>query len=200
VVRHSDSRVRTVRAAARLIGDRGVAGTGLREIVIAAGTPWGSLSHHFPGGKDELVIDAVLWSATRFADHLRRALTDAPPPTLPDLLRSSVRWWSHALVAVEFSGGCTVAATAMDASLAHSDVRDAVGRAFQSWIEPITAIAAIDGVAPPLDHQFAVTTVAALEGAVLLARVKRSVAPLEAIETCLLQLADAMRSPSVAGR
>lgn len=192
MARHSDSRARTVRAAARLIGDRGVAGTGLREIVTAAGTPWGSLSHHFPGGKDELVMDAVLWSATRFADHLRRSTTEAPPPTLPDLLRSSVRWWSRGLLAVEFSGGCTVAATAMDASLAHGDVRDAVSRAFQSWIEPITAIAATNGVTPPLDHQFAVTVVAALEGAVLLARVNQSVAPLEAVEACLLQLADAM--------
>ena len=36
--------------------------------------------------------------------------TDAPPPTLPDLLRSSVRWWARGLLAVEFSGGCTVAA------------------------------------------------------------------------------------------
>jgi AcrR family transcriptional regulator len=193
MIRHSDSRARTVRAAAQLIGDRGVAGTGLREIVNAAGTPWGSLSHHFPGGKDELVIDAVLWSATRFADHLRRVQAGDPPPALPDLLRSSVRWWSRGLLAVEFSGGCTVAATAMDASLARGDVRDAVGRAFQSWIEPIRAIAAADGVAAPLDHQFAVTTVAALEGAVLLARVDRSVAPLEAVEACLLQMADAMR-------
>jgi AcrR family transcriptional regulator len=183
-----------VRTAARLIGDRGVAGTGLREVVTAAGTPWGSLAHHFPGGKHELVVDAVRWSAARFAEHLSAARAAAVPPTLPDLLRSSVRWWSRGLLAVEFSGGCTVAATAMDASLGDSDVRDAVGRAFQSWIEPVAAIAAADGVAPPLDHQFAVTTVAALEGAVILARANRSVAPLTAVEACLLQLAEAIRN------
>jgi AcrR family transcriptional regulator len=57
------SRARTVRAAAGLSSERGVAGTGLRGVIAAAGTPRGSLSHHFPGGKDELVIEAMMWSA-----------------------------------------------------------------------------------------------------------------------------------------
>src|SRR5215471_9016581 len=54
-------RERMVRSAAQLIRRKGVSGTGMREIVSEANAPRGSLQHYFPGGKEELVAEALLW-------------------------------------------------------------------------------------------------------------------------------------------
>ena len=48
-------RERMVRSAAQLMRRKGVSGTGMREIVVDADAPRGSLQHYFPGGKEELV-------------------------------------------------------------------------------------------------------------------------------------------------
>ena len=138
--RTNDSRARTVRAAAGLISERGVAGTGLRDVVAAAGTPRGSLSHHFPGGKDELVIEAVTWSALKLRERLDALAAADPPATVADVLAAMVRWWERGMLAVDFNGGCVVAATVVDGT--GTDVRRAAQRAFESWLDPLTRIAA----------------------------------------------------------
>src|SRR5918911_1682965 len=71
----------TVRSAALLFRERGVAGTGLRDVVEHAGAPRGSLQHYFPGGKRELLAEAMAWMAERAARPLRAAATaEVPPP------------------------------------------------------------------------------------------------------------------------
>src|SRR5262249_52667678 len=52
-------RERMVFAAVQSIRERGVAGTALRDVVERAEAPRGSLQHYFPGGKDQLVAEAV---------------------------------------------------------------------------------------------------------------------------------------------
>jgi AcrR family transcriptional regulator len=192
--RTNDSRDRTVRAAASLIGARGVAGTGLRDVVAAAGTPRGSLSHHFPGGKDELVAEAVLWSATRLGERLERLAGAEEPVTVATVLRAAVEWWERGLLAVDFTGGCVVAATVMDASMSAVDVRRAALRAFQAWIDPLARIAAGDGISEPAARQFAVTVVASIEGALLLCRAGETLQPLHDVEKSLLALAATLRT------
>jgi AcrR family transcriptional regulator len=189
--RTNDSRDRTVRAAASLIGARGVAGTGLRDVVAAAGTPRGSLSHHFPGGKDELVVEAVLWSATRLGERLERLAEE--PVSVAAVLRAAVEWWERGLVAVDFSGGCVVAATVMDASMSAAEVRRAALRAFHAWIDPLARIASADGLPEPVARQFAVTVVASIEGALLLCRASETLQPLHDVESSLLALAATLR-------
>ncbi len=67
-------RERMVRSAAQLIRRKGVSGTGMREIVTEADAPRGSLQHYFPGGKEELVSDALLWMGDVSARRIQRCL------------------------------------------------------------------------------------------------------------------------------
>ena len=48
-----------IRSAIALFAERGVHGTSFTDVIAQAGAPRGSIYHHFPGGKDELV-QAVL--------------------------------------------------------------------------------------------------------------------------------------------
>ena len=55
----SPARARMVRSAATLMRERGIHGVGLREIVAHSGGPRGSLGRYFPGGKTQLMTEAI---------------------------------------------------------------------------------------------------------------------------------------------
>ena len=55
----SATRDRIVDASAELMRRQGYAATGVKQIVTAAQAPFGSLYHHFPGGKEQLGAEAI---------------------------------------------------------------------------------------------------------------------------------------------
>ena len=55
----TDTRTRMIEATALLLRRRGYHGTSLNDILSASGAPRGSLYFHFPGGKDQLVIEII---------------------------------------------------------------------------------------------------------------------------------------------
>src|SRR3954447_24637299 len=86
-------RERMVRSASQLIRRKGVSGTGLREIVVEADAPRGSLQHYFPGGKEELVSNALLWAGDVLARRTRRSLSELQSRTPSALLAAIVDAW-----------------------------------------------------------------------------------------------------------
>ena len=76
----SDARSRMIAGAARLLAERGLQATSFSTVLAATGAPRGSIYHHFPGGKDELVT-AALDATERHAVALLRRFrpgTDSP--------------------------------------------------------------------------------------------------------------------------
>src|SRR5215213_5741162 len=61
---------RMVRGAAALLATVGLQGASMREVVQATGAPRGSLYHHFPGGKADLVARAVEFVGQSVVDVL----------------------------------------------------------------------------------------------------------------------------------
>src|SRR4051812_8108118 len=55
----SDSKEKTLAAAARLFCRQGYHGTALQDVLAASGAPRGSLYFHFPRGKEEIAEGAV---------------------------------------------------------------------------------------------------------------------------------------------
>src|SRR3984885_11651941 len=53
------TRERIVDASAELFRRQGYAATGVKQIVTEAQAPFGSIYHHFPGGKEQLGAEAV---------------------------------------------------------------------------------------------------------------------------------------------
>ena len=58
----SDSKQRMLAKAAELFQKQGYSGTGLKQIIEESGTPRGSLYFHFPGGKEELAVEALQYA------------------------------------------------------------------------------------------------------------------------------------------
>ena len=188
-------RERMVRSAAQLIRRKGVSGTGMREIVTEADAPRGSLQHYFPGGKEELVSDALLWMGDVAARRIKRSLSELEPRTPSALLASIVETWRRDLTSERFSAGCPLVAAAADTAATSEQLRQVLRRAFDGWLEPLSGSLVDLGVPAERSGNLAVVIIAALEGAIILARIRRDLTPFDALVLELGPLLDAVTRP-----
>lgn len=190
-------RERMVRSAAQLIRRKGVSGSGMREIVTEADAPRGSLQHYFPGGKEELVSDALLWMGDVAARRTKRCLSELESRTPSALLASIVDTWRRDLTNEEFSAGCPLVAAAADTAATSERLRQVLGRAFDGWLEPLSESLVDLGVPIDRSDNLAIVIIAALEGAIILARIRRDLTPFDALVLELGPLLDAVARPAI---
>ena len=67
----NDTRQRMAEGAALLLAKHGPQGTAFSDVIELTGAPRGSIYHHFPEGKDQLVSEAVALSGARSIDMIR---------------------------------------------------------------------------------------------------------------------------------
>jgi AcrR family transcriptional regulator len=193
------ARERMVRSAAQLIRRKGVSGTGMREIVTEADAPRGSLQHYFPGGKEELVSDALLWMGDLAARRTQRCLGELKTRTPSALLASIVETWRGDLTNEQFTAGCPLVAAAADTATTSTQLRQVLRRAFDGWIEPLSQGLVDLGVPLERSDNLAIIIIAALEGAIILARIRRDLTPFDALILELGPLLDAVARPNTPG-
>jgi AcrR family transcriptional regulator len=188
-----------VHSAAQLIRRKGVSGTGMREIVTEADAPRGSLQHYFPGGKEELVSDALLWMGDVAARRVQRCLIQLKTRTPSALLASIVDTWRRDLTNEQFSAGCPLVAAAADTATTSPQLRHVLRRAFDGWLEPLSQSLVDLGVPLERSDNLAIVIIAALEGAIILARIRRDLTPFDALILELGPLLDAVARPATQG-
>jgi AcrR family transcriptional regulator len=171
-----------------MVGTRGAAATSLRDLAREAGVPLGSTYHHFPGGKHELVTEAVLAQGAHVDQLIDRARTEGPDAALAALTGE----WRRVLERSEFRTGCAVFAVATEDD---ADLRASASRVFGSWRERLAEVLVEHGVVRDRAPGLARTVVAAVEGAVALCRAEHSLAPLEEVAAELGRLIDSAVSP-----
>ncbi|MBN6547933.1 helix-turn-helix transcriptional regulator, partial [Streptomyces bryophytorum] len=92
-------------AAAQLIRRDGVGATGMRDVAARAEAPRGSLQHYFPGGKEQLVNEAVTWAGRYAGKRIDRYLADLPEPTPGALFAAMTKQWIDEFEATVFGTG-----------------------------------------------------------------------------------------------
>ncbi|BBA98445.1 putative TetR family transcriptional regulator [Actinacidiphila reveromycinica] len=177
-------------SAAQLIRRDGVNATGMREVAVHAGAPRGSLQHYFPGGKEQLVNEAVAWAGRYAAGRIGRFLAGMPEPTPSALFTAMVGQWTREFDADGFRAGCPVAAATVDCADSAASTREAAAAAFATWNAPLAAALADLGVPAVQAPALATLMISALEGALLIARAEQSSAPLHAVARELGPLLD----------
>ena len=172
-------RDRIVRGAADLVRERGVHGVGLREIVAHAGVSRGFLQRYFPGGKTQLIVEALDVAGSEVLDETESGLATAA--TLADAIETIFAPWRRVLLESNFTMGCPIAATVIDAS--RDDVlRQHAGALLDQWRDSVRAALVRYGAQGPTAEDDASVLLAALEGALILSRANRSIQPLDTVQ------------------
>jgi AcrR family transcriptional regulator len=178
-------------SAAQLIRREGVASTGMREVAAHARAPRGSLQHYFPGGKEQLVNEAVGWAGRYAGNRVARFLAALPEPTPSGLFAEMVRQWTDEYRTAGFAGGCPVAAATVDCAESTVSTREAASAAFTTWNGSVARALADMGVPEERAAALATLMISALEGAILIARAERDVRALTTVSRELGPLLDA---------
>jgi AcrR family transcriptional regulator len=180
-------RERMVVSAALLIRERGAHATAISDVLEHSRAPRGSAYHYFPGGRTQLLCEAVDYAGA----HVAAIITEAEGSL--ELLDTLIDKYRQQLLGSDFRAGCPVVAVSVEAGDAEDRERMApvIERAaavFDRWIGLIVQRFIADGIAPDRAHELAVLATAAIEGAILLARVRRDLTPLDVVHR---QLRDA---------
>jgi AcrR family transcriptional regulator len=164
-----------IQSALLLIGEQGVEATSFSQVLAHSGAPRGSIYYHFPGGKAQLIEEATRAGGDVVAAMLG-ALVEQGDPALA--VERVIEFWRAALTHTEFSAGCPVVAATLDAGRTPGAL-EAAEESFKRWTELHEQILERAGVPTARARSLATIFVSSIEGAVVLARAERSVAPLE---------------------
>ena len=175
-------RDRMVKGAVWLLATKGVEGTSFAEVLAATDTPRGSIYHHFPGGKPELLHAALDLASQRGLAAMEATRGQAAAAVVGRFLGL----WRDLLDRSRLTAGCAVVAVTVAAD--DDDLLDHAGTIFRTWTERLTELCAAGGVDPESARRLAVTVIAATEGAVALSRAERSREPFEDVSATLLSL------------
>ncbi len=165
-------RAAVVEAAATLFRRHGYAASGLADIVAASGAPKGSLYHYFPDGKDAIGAAAVAFAAARVTATLEQLA--ARHAHAGAMLRAYAALLAGWMAKSGFRDGCPITTTVLETVPASQAIAAAAADGFARWQAIFVGALRRDGVAPARADRLARFAIAALEGALILARVAQS--------------------------
>jgi TetR/AcrR family transcriptional repressor of lmrAB and yxaGH operons len=173
------TRRQLVASTVELLRRQGAYGTGLHDVLDHSGAPRGSLYFHFPGGKEELVREAL----QEAADVVDRALEKSLDRhrNVAEAMADFLTRYGHRLEESNFTGGCPVAAVALDVAAEGDRLRTACDWALSGWVSILAERLREEGRDPDEAEALALTALSALEGALILSRARRTPDPLHAV-------------------
>ena len=198
MARKSTTRDRLVRTATELFSRQGYGQTGVNEIMQQARATSGSFYHFFPAKEDLLlaVLDHV--GETLHAEVLGPAAEGTEDPI--ERVFAVLAYYRRYLVDTNFALGSPMGNLAAELSESHPQVRSKVSELFAAWTAEVEAFLgeAGDRLPPDLDNtglaEFVLST---MEGAVMQARARRSLAPFDSSVAQLRRYFDLLRGEDV---
>ena len=175
--KRGDTRTKMLVSAAQVMRERGAAGVTIDEVLARSGAPRGSVYYHFPDGRNQILTEALRYSG----DAITAMIDDAAGWGARALLREFVEFWVRQLSDSNFTAGCPVVAAAIGSDDDDPKLSADAGVILGRWCAALTRAFVNDGFDDAGAASLAVTSIAALEGAIVLCRSTRSADPLRQV-------------------
>jgi TetR/AcrR family transcriptional repressor of lmrAB and yxaGH operons len=180
------TKTRMLETTISLLELQGYHATGLSQIVEKSSTPKGSLYFHFPGGKQQLVVEAIVIAGDQVQQKVKVALQSGQ--TLGESIKNFVLTIACELQESDFRKGCPIATVAMETSATHDALRQACEQVYGSWFELVRQRLLDSGFDRDEAESWTLFIWSAVEGSLLLSRNRRDTSPLNAVANRLEQL------------
>lgn len=175
--KRGSTRTKMLVSAAEVLRERGAAGVTIDEVLARSGAPRGSVYHHFPGGRNQILTEALEYAG----EAITEVIDEAAAKGGMYLVREFVVFWEELLVESDFTAGCPVVAAAIGSADDEPRLTTVAGSIFGHWRDALTRAFVSDGFGQSDAASLAITCIAALEGAVVLCRSTRTVDPLREV-------------------
>ncbi|WP_371573282.1 TetR/AcrR family transcriptional regulator [Streptomyces sp. NBC_01314] len=178
--RRSDSRDRMILGAAALLREYGANATSIDRVLAHSGAPRGSVYHHFPGGRTQLIGEAVALAGDFIAGMIDAAMQTDDPVEAVDAFFAL---WRDRLVESGFRAGCPIVAVAVETNDDAPQLALSAAAVFARWQEALAGLFVRHGLTEERSRRLGAFIIAAVEGAVIMCRAEQSTAPIEAAAT-----------------
>jgi AcrR family transcriptional regulator len=173
----TSTRERILDVTAELFRRHGYTGTGIKQVVTSANAPFGSVYHHFPGGKEQLGGEVIRRAGAMYYELFETIFGAAADPAsgVDDFFLGA----AEVLRATDYEDACPIATVALEVASTNEPLRQATAEVFDSWIAGVTHHLTRAGIAEERSRALAIELIAVLEGAFVLARALKSTEPVE---------------------
>jgi AcrR family transcriptional regulator len=161
-------------SAVAVLRERGADGLTIDAVLERSGAPRGSVYHHFPGGRSQILREALQFAG----DEITAQIDQAADVSAIALLHQIVSLWSSVLIDSDYSAGSPVLAAALGWGPDDRELTAVAAEIFRRWRDAARDAYIRQGLGTCEATALAHTTIAALEGAVVLSRSMRSLEPL----------------------
>jgi AcrR family transcriptional regulator len=172
------TRDRLVDATAKLFRVSGYHATSVKEIVERARAPFGSMYHHFPGGKEQLGAAAITSSGFAYGELIDVFFGD-DVTDLVDATEAFFRGAAWTLTESDYADACPIATVALEVASTNDDLRQATAEVFDAWVQRAAGRLVQHGIVEADAPGLARVLIMLLEGAFVLSRSARSTVPLD---------------------
>jgi TetR/AcrR family transcriptional regulator, lmrAB and yxaGH operons repressor len=184
MARTSDARVKAIKTAERLIRSQGAAATGVAQIIAESGAPKGSFYFHFPGGKEQLLLEMLDGYAAAVSSAIER---------LAGAVQGDAAAFADAFCAAiaadmerdSFTHGCALQALSDEYANADVPISHAILRHTTDWSAAIASTLRDRGIGAADAERLALWLTTMIQGARVMARVVRSTAPFDAVRSTI---------------
>lgn len=181
------TRQRMLDSALLILRERGAAGVTIDAVLAHSGAPRGSVYHHFPGGRSELILGAV----RQAGGYISAMIDGTADGGGPQVLERLAEFWRRALIGSDFRAGCPAVAMTVDSRHSLPEAAVLVDEIFARWRGSLARRLMLDGVPADRAERLATVVVAAFEGAILLCRAHQDLSPLDDVVHELTPLLEA---------
>jgi TetR/AcrR family transcriptional regulator, lmrAB and yxaGH operons repressor len=170
-----------IEGALKLLAVNGLQATSFSGVLEITGAPRGSIYHHFPKGKEQLISAALKLSEAR----TNEAISKLAGKDTAGITEGFLELWRQLLLHSNYTAGCS--AVAVTVATNSSDLLENATSIFRSWQSTLTEIYESAGLSHQVAAQFSTMLIAASEGAVVMSRAEKSIKPFESVANYLVQ-------------
>lgn len=170
------TRQRMLDSAVLLLRERGAAGVTVDAVLAHSGAPRGSVYHHFPGGRNEIVLGAVRQAGDFITTMVDQSVAEGDARRTVERIG---RFWKKALTSTDYKAGCPVVAMAIDSREHIPDAAELVREIFARWQASLSELLSANGFGAERAQRVATLIVSSIEGAIILCRARGDLTPLD---------------------
>ena len=174
-----DTKQHLIQTAGHLFSCYGFEAVSISTILKESNTTKGALYHHFPNGKEELLLAAIQYTGDLLLRDTRNLLNDSADP-----MEKLINQLNRIATQIEHKHelyGVPIGNIAGEMALKNNEIRLACDKVFTSWQQLIKEKLINSGMSEESASNLAITLNALFEGGILLSVTSASGNPLRAI-------------------